>query len=790
VELGNPRTFGTVAAGKRACILLCQGTQRERGTSVRCTVTEYAEPIEVSREASGPAIRWFFVFVVISGFCGLIYEVVWLRLAMASFGVTTALVSIVIAMFMAGLGLGSWGAGILTRRSRDPGTVLKTYATAELLVGLSSVLVPYELKAGNAFLQSVTGLAAWQSSSYYLLAGWWIAVALVPWCTAMGSTFPLLMAVIRQTDAARSDRSFSYLYLGNVAGALLGTLASAFVLIEVVGFTRTLYLAGLLNFTIATTALLFSARLQGTARRVVAAVQPQRQNLYGLPDWTVLCVLFTTGLTSMGMEVVWIRQFTPYLGNVVYAFAGIVAVYLIATVIGSHDYRSWICSHHLSESIPAWNLLALFALIPLFTADPLVPIRLGAAELGGVRLSGIVLFCALAGFLTPLLVDSWSGGDPDRAGAAYTVNIVGSILGPLIAGFVLLPHLGERRSLAILALPLFAIAGFTAFRKQSSLDVRLKAQMDPRFKFFLASVVAVLMFHFSHDYETRYGQREVKRDYTATVIGAGTGVNRTLLVNGFGMTRLTPVTKYMAHLPLAFMTRRPQNGLVICFGMGTTFRSMLTWGIRTTAVDLVPSVPAMFSYYHSDAQQVLRNPLGRIVIDDGRRFLEGSDTSYDVITIDPPPPPAAPGSSLLYSVEFYEAVKKHLQSDGIMQMWYPAVEGDATTLAAVTKSIQLSFPHLRMFPSFVDYGFHYLASMQPLPATPSSVLAGRMPPAAANDFVEWGPEKTPEREFDRLLSREMNVEQILAGHEPTPAIRDDEPVNEYYLLRDWFGFHR
>jgi hypothetical protein len=123
-------------------------------------------------------------------------------------------------------------------------------------------------------------------------------------------------------------------------------------------------------------------------------------------------------------------------------------------------------------------------------------------------------------------------------------------------------------------------------------------------------------------------------------------------------------------------------------------------------------------------------------------------------------------------------------------MWYPAVEGDDTTLAAVTKSIQVSFPYVRMFPSFVDYGFHYLASMQPLPDTPSSVLAGRMPPAAANDFVEWGPEKTPEREFEKVLSREMILNQILAGHGSTPAIRDDVPVNEYYLLRDWFGFHR
>src|SRR6266496_1586159 len=99
-------------------------------------------------------MRWYFVFFIVSGFCGLVYEVVWLRLAMASFGVTTALASIVISMFMAGLGLGSWGAGVLVRRVLDDGPrALRFYATAELLVGVSSLVVPLQLKLGRLLLQ-------------------------------------------------------------------------------------------------------------------------------------------------------------------------------------------------------------------------------------------------------------------------------------------------------------------------------------------------------------------------------------------------------------------------------------------------------------------------------------------------------------------------------------------------------------------------------------------------------------------------------------------------------------
>ena len=743
------------------------------------------------RESPISNLRWYFGFFIVSGFCGLVYEVVWLRLAMASFGVTTALVSIVISMFMAGLGLGSWGAGVLTRRilAADGARALRFYSLAELLVGISSLAVPLQLKLGRLLLQHMGSFGAWQTSRYYLLAGLWIAITLVPWCTCMGSTFPLLMAVIRQTAPATSQRSFSYLYVANVLGALLGTLASAFVLIELLGFQGTLYVAGVLNLTLAWLAFRMSRRAASSPsiEKSVSA-QPERPKLYGLPRGTVLVLLFTTGLVSMGMEVIWIRQLTPYLGNVVYAFAEILVVYLLATVAGSQVYRWWSCSHRPGESASAWSLLALFAVIPVVAVDPLLP--LDNIGMDDFRLAGIVFFCAMAGFLTPLLVDSWSSGDPDRAGTAYAVNVAGCIAGPLVAGFWLLPSLGERRGVVVLSVPLFVIAALTALRKPSSETAQTGSSLGPKLKFAFAMIIAILLFHVSHDYEIAFPIREVRRDYTATVLATGKGFDRNLLVNGVGMTSLTPITKYMAHLPLAFMSRPPQNGLVICFGMGTSFRSMLSWGIPTTAVDLIPSVPALFGYFHSDAAQVASSPLARIVVDDGRRFLDGSSQTYDVIIVDPPPPTTATGSSLLYSRDFYDVVKKHLRKDGILQVWYPASEGDTATAVSVTKAIVQSFPYVRAFQSFDGFGIHFLASMEPLPSAPSSELAARLPTAAASDFVEWGPSANSQQQFDLVLSHEVPLEKLLAQDPRVPAMRDDQPINEYYLLRRWFHSYR
>jgi len=732
-------------------------------------------------------MRWYFVFFIVSGFCSLVYEVVWLRLAMASFGVTTAMISIIVSTFMAGLGAGSWGAGVLMRRVTDGYWALRMYALAELLIGTSSYLVPRELRLGRLLLQNMDSLASWQSLRYYEFAGCWIALTLIPWCVCMGATFPLLMSAIRQTARPLSERSFSFLYVANVTGALLGTLLSAFFLIEWLGFQRTLYLAGLLNGVLAF--LVF--RLSWGDRNVISTVDSARgheevRKLYGLPAGVIPAMLFTTGLVSMGMEVIWIRQLTPYLGNVVYAFAGILATYLCSTVVGSQDYRFWAHSHKLEESAPSWTLLALCALIPLIGADPLMPLRLGTFELSGIRLATIVLFCALAGFLTPLLVDSWSSGDPDRAGTAYAMNVLGSIFGPLLASFYLLPWLGERWALVALSLPLFGFAMFiTVFFPDPS-----KKFLNSKVKFVLASIAAILIVIRTHDYETSFAQREVRRDYTGTVIATGKGFQRNLLVNGIGMTSLTPITKYMVHLPLALMSRPAKNGLVICFGMGTSFRSMLSWGIQTVAVDLVPSVPQTFGYFHSDARKVLSSTLARVVIDDGRRFLDGSRETYDVIVVDPPPPPEAVGSSLLYSREFYEVAKAHLRSDGILQIWYPGRNDNPGTVASITKSIQEAFPHMRAFLSFDGKGIHFLASLQPLQLPSMATLASRLPTAAAADFLEWGPGTTAEVQFREVLSQELSLGALISQDPRVPALADDEPINEYYLLRNWFHAYR
>ena len=718
-------------------------------------------------------LAWFFAFFLVSGFCGLVYQVVWLRLAMAAFGVTAPMVSIVISVFMAGLALGSWAGGRLGAAGRP--SPLRLYAWAELAVATSGVLVPFALTRGRQALAGAGDGLAWGSLGHYLVSGALVTLVLLPFCTCMGATFPLAMAAIRRNARADSSRSFSYLYVANVVGACGGTLLSSLVLIELLGFRGTLGLAALLNAALAVAALVLDSRSAPAVPDPGAATSDAGVGLGLDRRRAVLFALFATGFSSMGMEVVWVRQLTPYLGTLVYAFALILALYLGATLAGSILYRRWGRGAMVSAvgtwSI-AWCWMGLLGLLSLPGADPRLGWNGGFVE--GVARATLAIgpLSGVLGFFTPMLLDRWSGGEPGRAGTAYAVNMLGCILGPLAAGFVLLPSVGERWAIVVFAVPLLVVglAGSAG-------------APGPRARVLPVAVTAlsVALVASTRSYEHAFPQREVRRDYTATVIAHGEGLGRQLLVNGIGMTKLTPITKLMAHLPLVHVEGTPRSGLAICLGMGVTFRSLYSWGLETVAVELVPSVPSLFTYYHPGEDALLRSPRARIAIDDGRRFLERSGRRYDVITIDPPPPVTAAGSSLLYSRELCALARSRLLPGGILQHWLP--EADATIATAVTRALTDTFPHVRAFSSIEGWGIHFLASDRPIPRLSAAQASERLPVAARTDLLEWGPAATVEEQLGLVLRREISVERLLRLDPRAPALSDDRPVNEYYLMR-------
>src|SRR5687768_5393362 len=587
-----------------------------------------------------------FALFVLSGFCGLVYQIVWLRLAFKSFGIATPVLSVVVSVFMLGLALGSWGAGRLAaqiRRARI--SPIYVYACVELLIGISALIVPLAFDAGE---RSLLRTGEIDSLAYFAYSALILAVTLLPVCIAMGTTFPLMLAFIRGAGISDENR-FSFLYLGNVLGASLGAAITPLVLVESFGFRGTLIFAAIINIAIAAASFVIGSRYSTAADveeasslkssgvlRTEAATREESASL-------ALVILFVTGFSSMGMEVVWTRAFTPVIGTYVYSFAGLLFVYLWATWVGSWLYRRHVAQNAVASTAKVMAMLAVTSLLPVVANDA----RFGWHRVA-VALVSIFPFCMALGYLTPGLIDRYSRDDPRRAGKAYAINVIGCVIGPLVAGYLLLPNVGARVGLVLLAVPFVVLLARLFTSPSMSKGWRLLSAASTAVLLVLSTTVII-----GYEDPPPGIRSEIRRDHTATVVSYGDGLEKELRVNGIGITSMTPLTKLMAHMPLAFHGHA-RSIAVICFGMGTTYRSALSWDVSTTAVDLARSVPEAFPYYFDDAAALLKHPKGRIVIDDGRRFLHRSRNTFDVITIDPPPPVEAAGSSLLYSREFYE----------------------------------------------------------------------------------------------------------------------------------------
>jgi len=711
-----------------------------------------------------------------SGFCSLLYQVVWLRMAFAHFGIVTPVLSVVIAVFMLGLGVGSllagrWGASLGAHLGWSPAAV---YGMTELLIGVGALAVPALLGEGETLLLAI---GAASSAGYLALSALAITLSILPWCVLMGATLPLMMIFVR-ARWPQDTQSFSFLYLANLLGAVTGTLASACVLIEIFGFRNTSLIAAIVNWLIAAVSFWLSRAdkpLPGPASLATLAPARPARPLGVSPN----LVLFTTGFTSLAMEVIWTRDFTVILRTTIYAFAAILATYLLGTALGAAMYRRRLRQGTMPHE--SWLLLsaAFAACLPVLLDDP----RLPASPVG--VLFSITPFCAILGFLTPKLIDLASGGDPARAARGYAVNILGSILGPLFAGYVLVTRFDVRVCLLILAVPLLGLGAQAVLRSQGKVALRHIA---------LAGCAGALLFGFfvSRSYEGGMFDRwphQVRRDYAATAIAFGGGGRaKGLMVNGVGMTALTPITKIMAHLPLA-LHGHAKDGLVICFGMGTTLRAMASWGIETTAVDLSRSVIDSFGFFHADAASVIASPKVHLIADDGRRFLARSGQSYDVIVIDPPPPVEAAGSSLLYSREMYDVLKQRLRAGGLLLQWFPGKNN--VTEAAVVRTLMQAFPYVVAYRSIENYGVNYLASMQPVPEITVAPFVARLPEKARQDLLEWGPQPTAEGMAALILGRRLSVADIVPDPRQGPIISDDRPFNEYFLVRNmvahWAG---
>jgi spermidine synthase len=247
------------------------------------------------------------------------------------------------------------------------------------------------------------------------------------------------------------------------------------------------------------------------------------------------------------------------------------------------------------------------------------------------------------------------------------------------------------------------------------------------------------------------------------------------------MTAKVFATKAMAHIPI-IVHGRAEDTLVVCFGMGTTYRSALAHGGRVDVVELVPGVVDAFEDFYADAAAVRRDPRGRVFVGDGRNFLLLTNKRYDVITVDPPPPIDAAGVTHLYSREFLELMRDHLKPGGIAAHWIPAVHPsngvrDIQTFRMLVATFLDVFPHAKLVRGSRDVGLHLLGSLQPIEVASLDVSRALANPNVRSDVFEYSWERV---DTASLLDELPFTRDQYAR---APLLTDDRPRLEFDLIR-------
>lgn len=807
-------------------------TQRRTGMKKART---YRPPATPSLRRSIP---WFLLLpFFLSGATSLAFEVAWAKVLSYLLGVDLYASATVVTAYMAGIGLGAYLSGRLPRSWRYSPL---TYAGLQGIIGffgMVSVSLFYATRPVFAVLQGLVFI----NSSVFLLLRFLVvfSLMLVP-ATLMGMTLPILAGIGQDRSEAGFARWAGLLYGVNTVGAVAGTIVAGFGLIQHVGLTATCRWAGLADLAIGGAVLGYGWRFQSDASLDKSPAPPPAPALSETrgPVWPPLAVgipFLVSGMVALMLEMAWFRVLAQVVGPSVYAFAVMLAVYLLGIGLGSLIASGFV--RRVGDARMALGIgmacvaLALLATRLYLNELPLLYGRLFlriAAEtfvVWHLLAQGVVAALLIApvtvglGFLFPLAIRASStdagqtaAGDDAPVGGLLFVNTTGAVIGCLLAGFELLPTIGVSKTLAVCAALLLCSAGALLlwsphWRLRRRQVIAVTAAAAAGLLLLLAPTqdqsvmtggVYAEMLH-RDAFQQRLAQAK-ERVFGGDVIFVQEGINNVVAVvaNRYRDGNLTlhlsghweATTELLGrvhlhmlgHLPMLF-AQRTETAAVIGLGTGITTGSLLRYPSlqRIDVAEIEPAVAAAASLYGFINNRALTDPRTRLILMDGRSLLTYGDRTYDVITVDPIHPYVA-GSDNLYTQEFYGIVKSRLNPGGIFCQWMPLGAISPAAFDTVLATLRSVFPHLALF-TFFHEGV-ILASPEPLRIAWSELTARFSEPRVRAAFAQLDIH-TPFNLVAFLAGAGPQIDRYLAGHNHVNT--DDNVWLEHRVVVDAFN---
>lgn len=734
------------------------------------------------RSAFIPLALLFFL----SGACGLTYQVLWLRLLSLVFGVTVHAASTVLASFMAGLALGA----LLAERLAARGHPLRVFAALEGGIAVSALATPALLALATGVYRALSG--AFPDALAPLTVARFVcssAVLLVP-TVLMGATLPVLSraSVVRASGEAR----LGVLYAVNTAGALVGALLTGYVLIGGLGMQRTFVLAAAVNLLVAAGAYWLSREGSdpspadsGTAQE---GSDPSRPDTAGegsdpsppeaVSATALIAVMAVSGFAALALEVVWFRVLVQFLPATSYAFTT-----MLATVLAGIAGGSALASRQLTRGHVGAGTLALTqGATGVAVLGSLA--FLGATYAAGWRTSGLTQGAAAAilpsallmGYAFPIALALWTrGGGAGRlarrpVGQLYSANVLGGIVGAVVGGFVLLPRLGSRRALVVLAACYLATSLLLLLPRRQWLRALVLTAL-------FAGAAGLVPDPFEVTLARRHGAGERifwREEGVQTSVSVHTHAFRGWLMYLDGLHQasdgpeMVKLHRLIGHLPMV-LHPDPKRALVVGLGGGATPGAVSQHDADVQVVELSDSVRKGAEYFRHVNYDLLRRPNVRLRVDDGRNFLSLTGERFDVATADLIQPIHA-GAGNLYSREYFTLVRNALAEGGLALQWIG--HRPETQYKLIMRTFLDVFPHTTLW---LD-GQLMVGSTTPLTLSPSLVDGKRARPETRAALDEVGLDS-----FDTLASWYVaGPDELRRFVGPGLVLTDDRPLVEYH----------